>query len=244
MLLQEILREEKTRKKHGIVLKIGSEKAYDNVNWGFLFDCCRQKGFSDNWMQWIKKSVAGGTLSVKVNDKVGPYFTSHKGVRQGDPFAPFLFNMAANSLAKMIHLAQDNGLITGLADNMVQNGVAILQYADDTILLLQDDIQQAINLKLLLYIFESMSGLKINFDKSEAMMILDDSIKQNFFAELFKCQMGSWPIKYLGIPVCARRASVFDMRFLEEKTKKKNVWMDWQLYVHWRKIGQNRCLFG
>jgi hypothetical protein len=64
--------------------------------------------------------VTGGTLSVKVNDKVGPYFTSYKGVRQGDPFAPFLFNMAANSLAKILYLAQSNGLISGLADNMIQ----------------------------------------------------------------------------------------------------------------------------
>jgi hypothetical protein len=109
---------------------------------------------------------------------VDPYFTSHKGVRQGDPFAPFLFNMAANSLAKMVHLAQNNGLVTGLADNLIQNGIAILQYADDTILLLQDVAQQAVNLKLLLYIFESMSGLKINFEKSEVMMILEDDNKQ------------------------------------------------------------------
>jgi hypothetical protein len=156
-----------------------------------------------------------------MNDKVGPYFTSHKGVRQGDPFASFLFNMAANSLAKMINLAQQNGLITGLAGNLIHQGVAVLQYADDTILLIQDDAQQAVNLKLLLYIFESMSGLKINFEKSEMMMILEDDTKQNFFADLFNCQRGSWPIKYLGTPVCARRTTVAEMGFLGEKTKKK-----------------------
>jgi hypothetical protein len=41
----------------------------------------------------------------------------------------------------------------------------MLQYADDTILLIQDDLEQARNLKLLLYIFEAMSGLKISFEK-------------------------------------------------------------------------------
>jgi hypothetical protein len=138
-------------------------------------------------LTWIKKAVTGGTLSVKVNDKVGPYFTSHKGVRQCEPFAPFLFNMAANNLAKMIHVSQENGLITGLADNLIHQGITILQYADDTILLIQDVAQQAINLKLSLYMFESMSGLKINFEKSEVLMILEDDIKQNFFADLFNC---------------------------------------------------------
>jgi hypothetical protein len=54
-------------------------------------------------------------------------------------------------------------------------------------LLIKDVPQQAVNLKLLLYIFESMSGLKINFEKSEVLMILEDDIKQNFYAEMFNC---------------------------------------------------------
>jgi mannosylglycoprotein endo-beta-mannosidase len=48
MLLQEILRETKYKKQQGVILKIDFEKAYDKVNWDFLFDSCRQMGFSDN----------------------------------------------------------------------------------------------------------------------------------------------------------------------------------------------------
>jgi hypothetical protein len=73
----------------------------------------------------------------------------------------------------------------GLATNLVDKGVAMLQYTDDNILLIQDDLHQARNLKLLLYIFESMSGLKINFEKIEVMLILDDEIKAHCFAGLF-----------------------------------------------------------
>jgi hypothetical protein len=80
-------------------------------------------GFSDNWLTWIKIAVAGGTLSVKNNDQTGPYFGSFKGVRQGDPFAPALFNIAVNCLAKMIHRAQQNGLIKGLAEHLVDGGL-------------------------------------------------------------------------------------------------------------------------
>jgi hypothetical protein len=103
---------------------------------------------------WINEAVIKGTLSVKLNNVVGPYFGSFKCVRKGNPFAPFLFSMASNSLSKMITTAKNNGLIKGLADNIVQDGVVILQYADDTILLLQDDLEGARNLKLLLYIFK------------------------------------------------------------------------------------------
>ena len=100
---------------------------------------------------------------MKMNDVMGPYFQSAKGVRQGDPMSPTLFNMVAESLTKMVLCAQKNGLITGFAADLVENGVAILQYADDTVLCIEHDPDQALNLKLLLYMFEMMSGLKINF---------------------------------------------------------------------------------
>jgi hypothetical protein len=57
---------------------------------------------------------------------VGPYFGSHKGVREDDPIAPFLFNMAANSIAKMVSIAQQNNLFVGLASNIIPKGDAML----------------------------------------------------------------------------------------------------------------------
>ena len=115
-----------------------------------------------------------GTMSVKVSDITDPYFTSHKGVRQGDPLSPILSNFAADYLTRMIRQAQRNGLVTGLADNLIPQGVIILQYADDTIICLKENIDIARNMKLLLYIYELMSGLKINFTKSEVFMINRD----------------------------------------------------------------------
>lgn len=48
-------------------------------------------------------------------------------------------------------------MIKDLVPEYVENGVFILQYADDTILCLQDDREQASHLKLLLYLYEAMS---------------------------------------------------------------------------------------
>jgi hypothetical protein len=61
--------------------------------------------------------LENGTLAVKVNNTIGPYFSSHKGVRQGDPLSPILFNLAAEILTRMIYSAQQNGLVTGLVSN-------------------------------------------------------------------------------------------------------------------------------
>ena len=197
MSFHEILHDTKVKKKDGLVLKLDFEKAYDKINWHFLFDCLKQRGFPDPWCKWITGIVTSGTLSVKVNDMMGPYFTSGKGVRQGDPLSPLLFNIAADALAKMIHMGQQNQLIRGLIPEYIEGGVALLQYADDTILCIQDDLEVAQNLKLLLYLYENMSGLKINFNKSEAIMISQDSDQSLRYAEMFNCATGSWPIKYL-----------------------------------------------
>jgi hypothetical protein len=61
----------------------------------------------------------------------GKDFGSHRGVRPGDPFSPFLFNVAAEGLEKMTNRAQSAGLIVGLVPHQIEKGVAIMQYADD-----------------------------------------------------------------------------------------------------------------
>ena len=119
----------------------------------------------------------------------------------------------------MVRKAQRNDLICGLADNLIDKGVAILQYADDTIVCLKDNMDNARNVKLL-YIYEMMSGLKINFIKSEVLLINGDDEKRLLYADLFNCQMGNFPIRYLGVPVSPSRLHVRDWTPLLEKNEK------------------------
>jgi len=81
--------------------------------------------------------------------------------------SPILFNIIADILAILIKRAKDDGQISGVIPHLVEDGLSILQYADDTILFMDHDLDQAKNMKLLLTVFEQLSGLKINFDKSE-----------------------------------------------------------------------------
>jgi hypothetical protein len=85
---------------------------------------------------------------------------------------------------------------------------------------LQNDLEKARNVKLLLYIFEHMSGLKINFEKSELILVGGDNEVANEYAEIFNCRVGLFPIKYLGVLVCPSRLKVVDWLKLEEKHAK------------------------
>jgi hypothetical protein len=100
-----------------------------------------------------------------------------RGSNRGDPLSPILFNLAAECLTKMVCKAQQNNLVTGLCSDIIPGGggVAILQYADDTILCMENDLNMARNMKLLLYVFEQMVVLKINFDKSGVLAIGGDN---------------------------------------------------------------------
>ena len=69
MALHEVLHDTKIKKKDGLILKLDFEKAYDKLNWDFLFSCLRQRGFCEKWCRWIKLVVTGGTLSVNCKSK-------------------------------------------------------------------------------------------------------------------------------------------------------------------------------
>ena len=53
--------------------------------------------------------------------------------------SPFLFNLAAECLTKMMTSAQKNGLVKGLASDLIEDGVGILQYADDIVIYFEND---------------------------------------------------------------------------------------------------------
>jgi hypothetical protein len=62
VILHETLHEINRKKQKGIILKLDFEKAYDKVNWGFLQQVLRMKGFSNRWCQWIDQIVTGGSV--------------------------------------------------------------------------------------------------------------------------------------------------------------------------------------
>lgn len=179
------------------------------------------KGFSAQWCEWIQSIVSRGHVGIKVNNDVGPYFQTQKGLRQGDPLSPILFNIVADMLSLLISRAKQDGQITGIIPHLVDGGLSILQYADDTIIFMDDNLEQAKNMKLLLCVFEQLSGLKINFHKSELFCYGAAKESEEQYTQLFGCASGTLPFKYLGIPMIHRKLRNSDWDVVVQRFEKK-----------------------
>jgi hypothetical protein len=79
--------------------------------------------------------------------------------------------------------------------------VVSLQYANDTLIFLEKDVSVAFNLKWMLTCFEQISGMRINFHKSESIPINIEVDELQPFVDMFQCEVGSFPVKYLGLPL-------------------------------------------
>jgi hypothetical protein len=221
VILHESIHELHRKKLDGVLLKIGFEKAYDKVNWSFLQQALRMKGFDPKWCAWIQRYIEKGSVGITVNDDIGHYFQTKKGLRQGDPLSPILFNIVADMLAIIIDRAKQDDQVSGLIPHLVEGGISILQYADDTILFMEHNLEKALNMKLILCIFEQLSGLKINFHKSEIFCFGKAKEVENEYKILFGCDIGSLPFRYLGIPIHFRKLKNGEWKPVEDRFEKK-----------------------
>jgi len=213
LIANEVVDEATKLKKDLMLFKVDFEKAYDSVEWGHLDAVMERMSFPVLWRKWIRECVGTATASVLVNGSPTDEFHLHRGLRQGDPLSPFLFLLAAEGLHVLMKAMVDNNLFTGYSvgtTNLV--GVSHLQFADDTLLIGQKTWANVRALRATLIMFEMLSGLKVNFNKS---LLVGINIADSWLSEaasVLNCKVGKIPFVYLGLPIGgnSRRLSFWD----------------------------------
>jgi len=243
VVLHEVIHELKRTKRKGIILKIDFDKAYDKVRWDFLEEVLVGKGFPAKWINWVMQSVQGGRVCVNVNGQRGPYFRTFGGLRQGDLLSPLLFNLVADALSNMLDKAVAKGHLVGTLDWLIPGGVSHIQYADDTVIMIDGSEKSILSLKLILYCFEWLSGLKINFHKSDVYVFGEDQERKEVLANMLNCRLGEWPMKYLGLPIAEHRVGSRAFTGLVDKMRKRlDPWKGRNLSLGGRLVLTNSCL--
>jgi hypothetical protein len=135
------------------------------------------------------------------------------------------------------------GQIRGLVPSLIEGGLTHLQYADDTIIFLNFDDQSIYSTKFLLYCFEDMSGLKINNEKSEVFVMGGSNEEQKRVAEMFNCNSGHLPMKYLGVMVNNKHMTASDLSYVHLKVEKRiRTWQSVGLPTGGKMILTESCL--
>ncbi|KAK2436747.1 hypothetical protein QL285_021719 [Trifolium repens] len=225
MVVNEVIDLAKKTGRTCLVLKVDFEKAYDSVDWGFLEYMLRRFRFGDKWIEWIKACVFAGSLSVLVNGSPTSEINIQRGLKQGDPLAPFLFLLVAEGFAGLMRSAVEKSRFKGF--DVGPNGLVIshLQYADDTLCIGEASSENLWTLKAILRGFELSSGLKVNFWKSSLMGINVSSHFMTLACDFLNCKQGTVPFSYLGLPVGAnhRRSVTWDP-LIAHLRKRLNTW--------------------
>ena len=151
------------------LLSLGQEKAFDRVDWPFLFATLAKLGFGDNFIRWVRLLYTDVRSSVLVNGYTSrPFKPSHRGVRQECPLSPLLYVLSMEVLAANVRCHPD---ITGLRLPGLSSPLPVLSlYADDTSTVsCSDRVTRAI---FSVYgRFEQGTGAKLNLCKCEGLWL-------------------------------------------------------------------------
>ena len=178
----------------GLVVFLDFEKAFDSLEWNFLFKTLEKFGFQKKFINWIKCIYSCPIALIKVNGFLTEHISISKGIRQGCPLSALLFIICTEILATAIKQNDDIKGIPVPFDRDKYKTIKLSQYADDICLYLKD-IQQFLNALDTIMDFGNVSGLVLNLQKTEGLWL----------GNLANCnlQIGgiNWPnvIRYLGV---------------------------------------------
>ena len=127
-LLRDITEYLDARKMSGLLLFVDFEKAFDSLEWDFLFKALKVFNFGPNFIRWISVLYSDVQSAVMNGGFLTNYFSISRGVRQGCPLSPYLFILAVEILA--LKIRQDANCRGIVLPN--DQEVKISQFADDT----------------------------------------------------------------------------------------------------------------
>lgn len=150
-----------------VVLCLDQAKAFDRVSHDFLFKVLNAYGFGSSFTSWVKLLYTNTSSSILFNGHISTPFKIRSGVRQGCPLSPLLYVLCIEPFGCHIRCSP---LITGLSLPGSKETVKVIQYADDTTLILTN--KYSINNAFAIAdTYCKVSGAKLNKEKCKGIWL-------------------------------------------------------------------------
>jgi hypothetical protein len=124
-------------------LKLDFEKAFDTVEHSTIIQVMTHLGVPQRWILWVQSILSSSSSAVLLNGVPRKFFRCRRGVCQGDPLSPLLFVLAAELLQVIVNKAMSMDLLKQPLPQPNED-FPVVQYADDTVMLLQADERQLV----------------------------------------------------------------------------------------------------
>ena len=150
------------------ILSLDQEKAFDRVDWAFMFRTLQRMGFGPSFIRWVRLLYCNVRSSVLFNGYSTPVFFPSRGVRQGCPLSPLLYILTMEVLAVNL---RGHPHICGILLPGVPSPLPVVSlYADDTSAIVNSD--SGIKAVFEVYSrFEKASGSKLNLEKCKGLWL-------------------------------------------------------------------------
>jgi hypothetical protein len=185
-------------------------------------------GFNGKWICWVMECVKTVKLSVLLNGQMLDSFTPSRGLRQGDPLSPYIFLLVADGLSTILNKEISTGQLKELHISRNAPGISHLLFADDSVLFVEANAEQALLVKNILSTYEKSTGQLISKNKCSVLFgrnCSEDNIETvNHCWETLNRKADE---KYLGLPVPEGRMDEGKFRSLKERfSKHANDWSE------------------
>ncbi|GJS81568.1 RNA-directed DNA polymerase, eukaryota [Tanacetum coccineum] len=199
-ILDEILHWCKRKNKKAMFFKVDFAKAYDSVRWDYLLEVLEAFGFGRTWCNWIRGTLTSAKASILINGSPSKEYSCHRGLKQGDPLAPYLFILIMESLHLSFNRVVDEGLFKGI---QLPGSLSLshLFYADDAMFIGEWSNENLSGIINILKSFFLASGLQINILKSQLLGVCVPHQVVEQAASLIGCSIMSNKFRYLGVMV-------------------------------------------
>lgn len=176
-----------------VFLSTDAEKAFDRVNWRFLFVVLRYVGLGDEMIQWISSVYTTPQASGRVNGVFSKPFKISNGTRQRCLLSPLLF---ALSIEPLLNTIRQNLDIQGL--QLGDRNYKVSAYADDLLFSMSNPHVSLPNLMKEFEIYGTLLNLKINYTKLEAIGVVLSPVLHNTIQPNFKFKRVAAALNYFG----------------------------------------------
>ncbi|GKU92629.1 hypothetical protein SLEP1_g6336 [Rubroshorea leprosula] len=205
-------------------LKIDLMKAFDSVHWDFIFQILDALGFPPLFINWLVACITTPKLSVVFNGNLVGYFPGKKGIKQGDPLSPYIFVICMEILSRMLNKAATEGQLA-YHPKCAKVKLTHLCFADYLIIFTDGRASSLAAIDDTLKSFYSVSGLKVNYAKSELFCCGIPTDEVQHFTSVYGFKIGTLPVRCLGVPLITGRLTGKDLKPLVSKiTDKMNSW--------------------